>query len=86
MVWYKIYEPKGYGAGKCGVRKGFNSCKMVQQEIKDMIMEGCNPDEIQVFTDEPGSLAVDVTQWQVSQALKKLGKKYTEKSKKYKPA
>ena len=59
---------------------------MVQQEIKDMIMEGGDPDEIQVFTDEPGSLAVDVTQWQVGQVLKKLGKKYTEKSKKYKPA
>ena len=52
---------------------GFLGCDMVQLHIIELIKEGVDADCIRVYVDLPGGQ--EVTKWQVSQALKRMGRK-----------
>lgn len=52
---------------------GFLGCDMVQKHVIELLKEGVPEEAIKVFVDE--TAGPEVTQWQVTQAKKRMGRK-----------
>lgn len=72
VQWVDMVFGAAPGSGGISHASGFFGCDMIQRQIIDLLKEGVDESSIRVFVDMPGG--PDVTEWQLNQARKRMGR------------